>query len=296
MLCDLLDLVVSVIVGANGVVNDGLGYVDTGSQRDFCHFVAAFADSHHSVHSGGTSVRDGVSSLSQIVLLSGFVHVAANDLAAFEKAVAEYPVAAILLEVVQGEGGVNTLDADYLKSVDAICKEKDILLMVDEVQTGNGRTGKLYGYMHFDITPDVVSTAKGLGGGLPIGATLLSDKVKDVLGYSEHGSTFGGNPIAAAGAVSIIDRLDDSFLAEVEEKGNYLREVFSSAEGVKSVSGLGLMVGIETVKPAGEVLAACMEKGVLCLTAKTKLRLLPALNIPMALLKEAVEVILAACK
>ena len=229
-------------------------------------------------------------------LTPGFVHVAANDLAAFEKAVAEYPVAAILLEVVQGEGGVNTLDADYLKSVDAICKEKDILLMVDEVQTGNGRTGKLYGYMHFGITPDVVSTAKGLGGGLPIGATLLSDKVKDVLGYSEHGSTFGGNPIAAAGAVSIIDRLDDDFLAEVEEKGNYLREVFSSAEGVKSVSGLGLMVGIETVKPAGEVLAACMEKGVLCLTAKTKLRLLPALNIPMAILKEAVDVILAACK
>ena len=229
-------------------------------------------------------------------LTPGFVHVAANDLAAFEKAVAEYPVAAILLEVVQGEGGVNTLDADYLKSVDAICKEKDILLMVDEVQTGNGRTGKLYGYMHFGITPDVVSTAKGLGGGLPIGATLLSDKVKDVLGYSEHGSTFGGNPIAAAGAVSIIDRLDDDFLAEVEEKGNYLREAFSSAEGVKSVSGLGLMVGIETVKPAGEVLAACMEKGVLCLTAKTKLRLLPALNIPMAILKEAVDVILAACK
>lgn len=229
-------------------------------------------------------------------LTPGFVHLPVGDVEALTEAVNTHPVAGILIECVQGEGGVNKLPAEYVAAIQRICESEDILLMVDEVQTGNGRTGTLYAYMQYGISPDVISTAKGLGGGLPIGATLLADKVKDTLGYSDHGSTFGGNPIAAAGACSIIERLDDAFLAEVNEKSRYLFETFENAKGIKSVSGMGLMIGLETEKPASEVLAACMENGVLCLTAKTKLRLLPALNIPMDTLKEAVSVILAACQ
>ncbi|MBQ4122088.1 MAG: acetylornithine/succinylornithine family transaminase [Clostridia bacterium] len=229
-------------------------------------------------------------------LTPGFVHLPVGDIDALTEAVKNHPVAGILIECVQGEGGVNKLPCDYVAAIKAICETEDILLMVDEVQTGNGRCGTLYAYMQYGITPDVVSTAKGLGGGLPIGATLLADKVKDTLGYSDHGSTFGGNPIAAAGACSIIKRLDEDFLAEVKQKSDYLFETFQNAKGIKAVSGMGLMIGLETEKPASEVLAACMEKGVLCLTAKTKLRLLPALNIPMDILKEAVSVILDACQ
>ena len=229
-------------------------------------------------------------------LTPGFVHLPVGDTEALKEAVKNHPVAGILIECVQGEGGVNKLPQDYVDAIRHICEAEEILLMVDEVQTGNGRTGTLYAYMQYGICPDVISTAKGLGGGLPIGATLLADKVKDVLSYSDHGSTFGGNPIAAAGAVSVIERLDDAFLAEVTKKSQYLFEAFQNAKGIKSVSGMGLMIGLETEKPASEVLATCMEKGVLCLTAKTKLRLLPALNIPMDVLKEAVGVILDACQ
>lgn len=229
-------------------------------------------------------------------LTPGFVHIPAGDIQALEEAVKTHAVAGILIECVQGEGGVNKLPEDFVAAIQAICTKEDILLMVDEVQTGNGRCGTLYAYMQYGITPDVVSTAKGLGGGLPIGATLFADKVKETLGYSDHGSTFGGNPIAAAGACSVIERLDDSFLAEVKAKSDYLFETFQNAKGIKGVSGMGLMIGLETEKPAAEVLAACMEKGVLCLTAKTKLRLLPALNIPMETLKEAASVILDACQ
>ena len=229
-------------------------------------------------------------------LTPGFLHLPVGDVEALKEVVKTNTVAGILIECVQGEGGVNKLPAEYVEAIKQVCEAEDILLMVDEVQTGNGRTGSLYAYMQYGISPDVVSTAKGLGGGLPIGATLLADKVKDVLGYSDHGSTFGGNPIAAAGACSVIERLDDKFLAEVKEKSDYLFKTFENAKGIKSVSGMGLMIGLETEKPAAEVLAACMEKGVLCLTAKTKLRLLPALNIPMDILKEAVSVILEACQ
>ena len=204
-------------------------------------------------------------------------------------------VAGIMLECVQGEGGVIALDKDFVVSVAEYAKVHDIILIIDEVQTGNGRTGALYAYMNFGITPDVVSTAKGLGGGLPLGATLMSEKVQDVLGFGDHGSTFGGNPIACAGAVSVIERIDEAFLADVRAKSEYVFSAFGGAPGVESVSGMGLMIGIKTVKPAGEVLKACMERGVLCLTAKDKVRLLPALNIPMDVLKEAVEVIKAAC-
>ncbi|MBR2405721.1 MAG: acetylornithine/succinylornithine family transaminase [Clostridia bacterium] len=229
-------------------------------------------------------------------LTPGFCHTPANDIEALEALVAEQKVAGILLECVQGEGGVNSLTKAYVTAVAALCEREDIVLMIDEVQTGNGRTGRLFSYEYYRIQPDVVTTAKGLGGGLPLGAVLLSDKVKDVLGFGDHGSTFGGNPVCCAGAVNVLDRLDDDFLAEVRRKSVYVFNELIKAEGVRSVTGMGLMVGIETVRPAADVVAACRENGVLCLTAKHKVRLLPALNIPWDVLKEAVTVLKNACK
>ena len=229
-------------------------------------------------------------------LTPGFVHVEANNVEALKNAVKENNLAGIMLECVQGEGGVNPLTPEFMAAAETLAKEKDIPLIIDEVQTGNGRTGKLYSYMHFGVTPDIVSTAKGLGGGLPIGATLLGEKVQNVLGYGDHGSTFGGNPVCCAGAVSILERLDDAFLASVRRKSGYVFASLHGAPGVESVSGLGLMIGIKTTAPAGDVVKLCMERGVLCLTAKDKVRLLPALNIPMEDLTFAVETILAAAK
>lgn len=229
-------------------------------------------------------------------LTPGFAHVPAGDYEAFENAVSRFNVAAVMLECIQGEGGVIVQDARYLKQVSDFCAKHDILLIIDEVQTGNGRTGRLYSYMNFGISPDIVSTAKGLGGGLPIGATLLGEKVQNVFSFGDNGSTFGGNPVVCAGAFSILQRLDDEFLAQVREKGEYIVKTLSSAEGIESVSGMGLMIGIKTMKPAGEVVQTCLENGVLCLTAKDKVRLLPPLNIPMSLLREAVEIIALACK
>ena len=229
-------------------------------------------------------------------LTPGFVHVPANDCAALEAAVAEGKIACILLETVQGEGGVLPLTKDFIQTAAKLARDNDIPLMIDEVQTGNGRTGKLYGYMHFDIQPDIVSTAKGLGGGLPIGATLMNEKMQSVLGPGDHGSTYGGNPVCCAGALSVIRRLDDRFLAEVQTKSEYIFSQLTGAEGIESVSGLGLMIGIETKRPAKDVVMDCMAKGVLCLTAKTKVRLLPPLNIPMDLLEEAIAIIKQVCK
>ena len=224
-------------------------------------------------------------------LTSGFVHVPANDIQALKDCVAKVKVAGILMEVVQGEGGVLPLTAEYLAAANKLAHEQDIPLMMDEVQIGNGRSGKLYGYMNFDVQPDIVSTAKGLGGGLPIGACLLGEKVQNVLGFGDHGSTYGGNPVCCAGGVSIIGRLTDDFLAEVQKKSAYVFESLTNAPGIESVTGLGLMIGVKPVAPAAEVVKACMERGVLCLTAKNKVRLLPALNIPMEDLKFAVETI-----
>ena len=229
-------------------------------------------------------------------LTPGFVHTPANDADAFDAVIAEHKVAGILLECVQGEGGVNTLTKAFVEHVAAVCAEKDIVLMVDEVQTGNGRTGRLYSYEYYRIKPDVVTTAKGLGGGLPIGAALLGEKVKAVLGFGDHGSTFGGNSVCCAGAISVIDRLDEEFLAEVRRKSIYVFNEMIKADGVRSVTGMGLMIGIETDRPAADVVAQCREAGVLCLTAKHKVRLLPALNIPWDVLKDAVETLKAACK
>lgn len=226
-------------------------------------------------------------------LTPGFVHVPANDIQALKDCVAKVKVAGILMEVVQGEGGVLPLTAEYLAAANKLAHEQDIPLMMDEVQIGNGRSGKLYGYMNFDVQPDIVSTAKGLGGGLPIGACLLGEKVQNVLGFGDHGSTYGGNPVCCAGGVSIIGRLTDDFLAEVQKKSAYVFQTLTGAPGIESVTGLGLMIGVKPVAPAAEVVKKCMERGVLCLTAKNKVRLLPALNIPMEDLQFAVETIRA---
>ena len=228
-------------------------------------------------------------------LTEGFVYAEPNDLADLEQLIKTNKCAAVMMEVVQGEGGVMPLDETYVKGAAKLCEEYDLLLICDEVQVGNGRSGKLYGYMHYGIQPDIVSTAKGLAGGLPLGATLLGEKVQNVLTAGTHGSTFGGNPVCCAGAINVLNRLDENMLAGVEERSAYIKRELTGAKGVLGVSGLGLMIGIQTEKNASDIIAACREKGVLVIKAKDKLRLLPALNIPMEQLKKAVAVIKACC-
>lgn len=228
-------------------------------------------------------------------LTEGFVYAEPNDLADLERLLAENKCAAVMMEVVQGEGGVMPLDEDYVKGAAKLCAEQDVLLICDEVQIGNGRSGMLYGYMNYGVQPDIVSTAKGLAGGLPLGATMLGEKVKDVLDAGSHGSTFGGNPVCCAGAINVLSRLDEAMLAGVRERSAYIRQELEGAKGVVSVSGLGLMLGIKTEKDAAGIIAACREKGVIVIKAKDKLRLLPALNIPMEQLKKAVAVIKECC-
>ena len=226
-------------------------------------------------------------------LTPGFVSTSANDFEALKELALQTKAAGVLMECIQGEGGVLPLTAEFVKAVADFCKEQDIVLMIDEVQTGNGRTGTLYAYQQFGIMPDVVSTAKGLGGGLPIGAVLMGEKVQNVLGPGDHGSTYGGNPVACAGALSVMERLDDDFLGRVHRLSGYVFSTLHGAKGIKSVSGLGLMVGIETEAPAADIVKECINRGVLCLTAKTKIRLLPALNISMEDLEFAMETIKA---
>ena len=229
-------------------------------------------------------------------LTPGFVHAEANDLESVKKLVAENKVCAVMFECVQGEGGVIPLTAQFVQGLAELAEKENFLLIADEVQTGNGRTGELYAYMNFGIKPDIVSTAKGLGGGLPLGACLMGEKTGNVLKFGDHGSTFGGNPVCCAGALSIISRIDGELLSQVKQKSKYIIDELSGADGVESVSGMGLMLGIKTKKPVKDVLNECMANGVLCLTAKDKLRLLPALNIPMDVLVRAVDIIKAACR
>lgn len=224
-------------------------------------------------------------------LTPGFAYAEPGDIEGFKELALNVKAAGVLMECIQGEGGVNVMDKDFVKAVADFCKQEDIVLMIDEVQTGNGRTGELYAYMNYGIEPDVVSTAKGIGGGLPLGVCMLGDKVKDVFEPGDHGSTFGGNPVCCAGAISIMERLDDGFMKTVREKSKYIFDSLNGAKGIEGVCGMGLMIGIKTTKPAGDVVKKCIEKGVLCLTAKDKVRLLPALNIPQELLEKAIDVI-----
>lgn len=220
----------------------------------------------------------------------GFKYCPANDIEALQAAATD-DVCAVLFECVQGEGGVNNLSPTFVNAIAKLAKEKDILIAVDEVQTGNGRTGTYFAYQQYGITPDIVTTAKGLGGGLPIGAVLFGEKLQDTMTPGSHGSTFGGNPVVAAGACSIVKRIDDDFLREVQRKSEKIRTALAKVKGVQSISGMGLMLGIETDKPAGEVAKACLANGLLILTAKTKLRLLPALNISDTELDEGLEIL-----
>ena len=201
-------------------------------------------------------------------------------------------VCAVMLEFIQGEGGVIPLDKHFVEQVYDYCKSNDILFIADEVQTGAGRTGRFLCSEHYGVKPDVTTLAKGLGGGLPIGAMLAGEKCADVMGAGTHGSTFGGNPVVCAGGRYVLSRLTDEFLGEVREKGELVKELLIGAKGVKSVSGLGLMLGIELEeKKASDVVKECINRGVIPLTAKEKVRLLPPLIITKEELKKAVGIL-----
>lgn len=221
----------------------------------------------------------------------GFVYAEPNDIEDVKKLASENKCIAVMLEIVQGEGGVCPLDEGFVKAVRKFTEENDMLLIVDEVQTGNGRSGMLYAYMNYGIEPDIVSTAKGLAGGLPLGATMFGEKVQDVYTPGTHGSTFGGNPVCSAAAISVLKRIDDELLSEVRKKSEYIFTQLEGAKGVESVSGMGLMIGIKCEKPAGEVVKTCMENGLLVLTAKDRVRLLPALNIGWDELEKGIKIL-----
>ncbi|MCQ2496072.1 MAG: aminotransferase class III-fold pyridoxal phosphate-dependent enzyme [Lachnospiraceae bacterium] len=261
----------------------------------------------------------------------GFVYCPANDFETMKKLCEENNVCGIMMELVQGEGGVIALDKEFVKNVEALCKEKDYCMIIDEVQTGNGRSGNLYAFLEYGIKPDVVSTAKGLAGGLPMGACLIGEKCENTMGTSSHGSTFGGNPISAAAACSIISRIDDEMLAGVKKKSKLVIEKLSGLvlddnfvptgiagnddkaafdelmksykpgiwpsvkPGIKCVSGMGLMLGILPDAAAKDVVIKCIENGVIPLTAHEKVRLLPALNIPDELLVKGLDILAKVC-
>lgn len=224
----------------------------------------------------------------------GFEYTEANNLEQLKARLEQKnDICAIIFEVVQGEGGVCSLDADYMKGVQALCQEKDLILIIDEVQTGIARTGTMFAYQQFGLQPDIITLAKGLGGGLPIGAFVLGEKVANTLGKSDHGSTFGGNPVSCAAANAVMAKIDNTFLADVARKGEKLKSALLGLPKVKSVSGLGLMIGVEFEEgvKAADVVAKCIEKGVLFLTAKTKLRMLPPLIISDAQIEQGVAVL-----
>ncbi|MBE6984967.1 MAG: aminotransferase class III-fold pyridoxal phosphate-dependent enzyme [Ruminococcaceae bacterium] len=224
-------------------------------------------------------------------LPAGFLHTEVGNVAQLEALLKEYPCAAIMFEAVQGEGGVMPIGQAYADALSSLSREYNVLLIADEVQLGNGRSGQLYGYMNYAMKPDIVSTAKGLGGGLPLGATLLNEELAEVFSFGDHGTTFGGNPICCAGAVNILSRIDEPLLQGVRNRSSYIYNELSNAKGILSVSGMGLMLGLEIEKPSRQFAQELLHRGVLVTTAKQKLRLLPALNIPMEQLKQAVQTI-----
>lgn len=222
---------------------------------------------------------------------TGFKHIEANNLEDLQNNVND-KTAAIMIEIVQGEGGVIPLQLDFVKKIQSICEQKDILLIVDEVQTGIGRCANLFAYEKFGLHPDIVTSAKGLGNGLAIGAILLYEKCADVLQYGEHGTTFGGNPIACAGAKIVLDTLTPSFLHDVSEKGIYLKERLLKLPHVKKVNGLGLMLGVElNGVVVGELIEQCNKQGVLFLSAKNNLRLLPPLTISIEEIDQGIQIL-----
>lgn len=211
------------------------------------------------------------------------------DISSVEKEAAG--ACAVVIECIQGESGVTALNGEFVRALEKFCKEKDILLIVDEVQTGNGRTGKLYSYEHYGIVPDLVTTAKGIAGGLPLGACLFFSKCEHIFSPGDHGSTFGGNPVCCAAGINVISRLTEEFLLEVQGKSEYMRAKLRLMDGVKVVTGLGMMIGLETLKPAKEVAHACFEKGLLVLTAHNRVRIVPPLTITKNEMDEGLSVL-----
>lgn len=223
--------------------------------------------------------------------LNGFEYCEANNIDELNSLVDEN-TCAIMMEVVQGEGGVVDLDKEFVKAAEDICKSKDILLIIDEVQTGIGRTGTLFAYENFGIKPDIVSFAKGIGGGLPIGGVIFGEKTCDVLEPGNHGTTYGGNPVACAGAVEVLNRMDEKFLDEVKAKSAYIKEKLQKLPQVKDVSGLGLMLGVSIEgKEAADVVKSALEGGLMILTAKNKVRMLPPLTISYEEIDEGIEIL-----
>lgn len=223
--------------------------------------------------------------------IDGYVYCEANDIEMLDKLAAD-DVCAIMIEVVQGEGGVIALDADFVKAAEKICAEKDILLIIDEVQTGIGRSGKLFAYENYGIKPDIVTFAKGIGGGLPLGGAIFGERCCDILEPGNHGTTFGGNPVACAGAQEILRRIDDDFLKEVEKKGDYMKEKLKELPGVIGVSGMGLMLGVALDgKEASDVVKKALENGLMALTAKDKIRLLPPLTITYDEIDKGIDIL-----
>ena len=223
--------------------------------------------------------------------LEGFKYCEANNIEQL-KSLVDDDTCAILMEMVQGEGGVLDLDPDFVKAAEQLCHEHDLVFIVDEVQTGIGRTGKLFAYEYFDVTPDIVTFAKGIGGGLPIGGVLFGEKCCDVLKPGDHGTTYGGNPVACAGAVEVLTRIDDAFLKEVQKKSAYLKDKLQTLPHVTSVSGLGLMLGVSLEgKEAPDVVKKALEEGLMVLKAKDKVRLLPPLTITYDKIDQGVEIL-----
>ena len=226
----------------------------------------------------------------------GFIHVDKDDFASMEKHIKSNKVCAVMLELIQGEGGVIPLDIDFVQKTEKACKDNDVLLIIDEIQTGIGRTGAFYSYQKYEVNPDIVTSAKGLGGGLPIAAALFNEKTENVLDYGSHGSTFGGNPVCCAGAINIVNRINNKLLSDIIEKEKKIREMLEGAKGIESVSGMGLMLAVKTKKDAKEIVAKCMANGVLYLTAKDRIRMLPPLDIKKKSMEKAIRILKEACK
>lgn len=223
--------------------------------------------------------------------VEGFAYCEPDNIQQLEKLVDD-DTCAIMLEMIQGEGGVICLDEDFAKAAEKICKEKDILLIIDEVQTGVGRTGSLFCYEHYGIKPDMVTFAKGIGGGLPIGGVIFSEKCCDILQPGDHGTTYGGNPVVCAGAVEVLSRLNNEFLESVKAKGDYIRAELSELPQVEAITGMGLMIGIQlNDKKAADVAAEALKKGLMLLTAKDRVRLLPPLTISYEEIDKGLEIL-----
>ena len=227
---------------------------------------------------------------------NGFIHVDKDDFTSMEEHIKSNKVCAVMLELIQGEGGVIPLDIDFVQKTEKACKENDVLLIIDEIQTGIGRTGAFYSYQKYEVNPDIVTSAKGLGGGLPIAAALFNEKTENVLDYGSHGSTFGGNPVCCAGAINIVNRINNKLLSDIIEKEKKIREMLEGAKGIESVSGMGLMLAVKTKKDAKEIVAKCMANGVLYLTAKDRIRMLPPLDIKKKSMEKAIRILKEACK